>query len=139
MFYIVPSKTNVFRPLGKVPLSLPPISPRPPLSSEERWRRRCLGPQVDAIVGQQGSVTALMATSGGCLFVGLRRSWPAVDRGLSGLYTTRTGHTRWAQQRSYWMNKMPFAYFTMSPRAPSAAFTMSPKARCCLLHNVTFT
>lgn len=79
-----------------------------------------------------------MATSGTCLFIGLCRSLPAVDRGLNGLYNTCTGHTRWAQQRSYWMNKMPFAYFTMSPRAPSATFTMSPKARCCLLHNVTF-
>ena len=32
-----------------------------------------------------------------------------------------------------WMNKIPFAYFIMSPRAPSANFTMPPKAQFCLL------
>lgn len=40
-----------------------------------------------AVIGKQGSVTALMATSGTCLSTGLCRFWPAVDRGLNGLYT----------------------------------------------------
>lgn len=33
--------------------------------------------------------------------------------------------TKGGSTDAYWINKMPFAYFSMSPRAPSADFTMS--------------